>query len=170
MGNAVDTNALLKEWELPASSFPSKEGGKVKLQDGRCLGYMVYGKQLESVDEGENDKDNNKDNDNKGDSAVDEDQEAGNNKKEKHRHGKEKKSVEEEEESEKGDRGKEVRNIILFHGCPGSRFFFPAGDVPTLIKTNTRVVVLERPGFGLSDPQPNRSTSCHSLVFSSNTI
>jgi len=43
--------------------------------------------------------------------------------------------------------------ILLFPGLPGSRLFYP-GD-PEHCKS--RILVLERPGFGLSSPLPNRN-------------
>jgi pimeloyl-ACP methyl ester carboxylesterase len=42
--------------------------------------------------------------------------------------------------------------VVLFHGSPGSRLFCP-GDVPEGI----RLVTFDRPGYGASTPQPDRT-------------
>ena len=42
--------------------------------------------------------------------------------------------------------------VLLFHGTPGSRLDHDAFDRPTRI----RLIVPDRPGFGMSDPQPGR--------------
>ena len=45
--------------------------------------------------------------------------------------------------------------IFLFHGTPGSRVFGLEGE--PIVKTyNLRIIAPERPGYGLSSPQPNR--------------
>lgn len=47
--------------------------------------------------------------------------------------------------------------LLFFHGTPGTRFFFTASHAQLAHDHNIRVLVPERPGFGLSDPQPNRT-------------
>lgn len=46
--------------------------------------------------------------------------------------------------------------FFFFHGTPGSRFVLGESDL--LVKTpGIKVILPERPGYGLSDPQPNRT-------------
>lgn len=54
------------------------------------------------------------------------------------------------------DYGKpEAIPIFLFHGTPGSRIF-ELEDEPFIDQYGIRVIAPERPGYGLSDPQPHR--------------
>lgn len=46
--------------------------------------------------------------------------------------------------------------LILLHGTPGSRIWF-AEDDPLAQKLGIRLIATDRPGFGLSDQQPNRN-------------
>jgi len=52
------------------------------------------------------------------------------------------------------------KNVIFFHGDPGSRLFFPFGE--KCKEQGLRIWSLERPGFGESSPHPERD-------FNSNT-
>jgi pimeloyl-ACP methyl ester carboxylesterase len=45
--------------------------------------------------------------------------------------------------------------VLYFHGLPAGRFYSLGSDA--LESTGTRLLTLERPGFGLSDPQPERT-------------
>jgi pimeloyl-ACP methyl ester carboxylesterase len=45
--------------------------------------------------------------------------------------------------------------LLLFHGTPGSRLT-PLADLEASRKVGARVIVLERPGFGVSTQQPTR--------------
>ena len=45
--------------------------------------------------------------------------------------------------------------VFFFHGWPGSRLDF-AANTEAASATGTRVIALDRPGIGGSDPQPNR--------------
>lgn len=65
---------------------------------------------------------------------------------------KEKEDREEEDEEDAVDEGK-VRNVLYFHGNPGSRFFFLQEHAKIAKKALTRVIVVERPGYGLSSPK-----------------
>src|SRR3989338_9811190 len=48
------------------------------------------------------------------------------------------------------------RPVLFFHGAPGSRHIHAdMADVVTL--RGIRLIAVERPGYGLSDPQPGRS-------------
>ncbi len=47
------------------------------------------------------------------------------------------------------------RPIFFFHGIPGSRLFRPSDQLTA--KTGTRLICIDRPGYGLSTFQPNRS-------------
>lgn len=52
----------------------------------------------------------------------------------------------------------ECRHIILFfHGTPGTRFFFSDLHSMHAASHGVRVIVPERPGYGLSPPVPKRS-------------
>jgi pimeloyl-ACP methyl ester carboxylesterase len=46
--------------------------------------------------------------------------------------------------------------VLAFHGTPGSRVWWP-GEAET-IAAGARLIVLDRPGYGLSDPLPGRRT------------
>ena len=45
--------------------------------------------------------------------------------------------------------------VLEFHGLPGSRFYHL--DAAALAAAGVRLLTLERPGFGLSDPMPGRA-------------
>ncbi len=45
--------------------------------------------------------------------------------------------------------------IFAFHGTPGSRIWFEEDD-PVSLELNIRLITVDRPGFGLSIPQPKR--------------
>ncbi|MCW2812212.1 MAG: alpha/beta hydrolase [Friedmanniella sp.] len=51
-----------------------------------------------------------------------------------------------------GDRA--GRPIFLFHGAPGSRLFAP--DSMTTAEAGVRLITVDRPGYGRSDPRPGR--------------
>jgi pimeloyl-ACP methyl ester carboxylesterase len=44
--------------------------------------------------------------------------------------------------------------VFLFHGAPGSRFFTP--DPATATAAGVRLITVDRPGYGHSDPAPDR--------------
>ncbi|MEH7272419.1 alpha/beta fold hydrolase [Neobacillus vireti] len=46
--------------------------------------------------------------------------------------------------------------VMFFHGTPGSRLLF-LGDDKISKTLGIRLISLDRPGFGLSDPKPNRT-------------
>lgn len=46
--------------------------------------------------------------------------------------------------------------VFGLHGTPGSRIWFTEDD-PTLHQLNIRFITTDRPGYGLSDPYPNRT-------------
>ncbi len=46
--------------------------------------------------------------------------------------------------------------ILLFHGTPGSRLWFMEGD-PCAVELGVRLIALDRPGYGASDPKPDRT-------------
>ncbi|USB34086.1 alpha/beta hydrolase [Paenibacillus sp. YPG26] len=46
--------------------------------------------------------------------------------------------------------------VMFFHGTPGSRLLFPDDD-PISAHMGVRLISLDRPGFGLSDPKPGRT-------------
>ena len=48
------------------------------------------------------------------------------------------------------------RPLFFFHGTPGSRLVFSERDALAQID-GVRLVLPERPGYGVSDPQPNRT-------------
>lgn len=52
---------------------------------------------------------------------------------------------------------KAVLTILFFHGTPGTRFFFSSRHATYAASHNVRVIVPERPGFGLSTPDPTRT-------------
>lgn len=49
------------------------------------------------------------------------------------------------------------RTIVYFHGTPGTRFFFHESHAKEAERVNVRIIIPERPGFGLSTPQPDRT-------------
>lgn len=49
------------------------------------------------------------------------------------------------------------RVVLFFHGTPGSRFFMTGEMEEILVSNRVVMYILERPGFGLSSPQPSRS-------------
>lgn len=48
--------------------------------------------------------------------------------------------------------------LLYFHGTPGSRFGLRPGD-PLVARPDLRVLVVDRPGYGRSDPAPQRTLS-----------
>ncbi|SFB11900.1 MULTISPECIES: alpha/beta fold hydrolase [unclassified Bacillus (in: firmicutes)] len=46
--------------------------------------------------------------------------------------------------------------VMFFHGTPGSRLMF-LDDDETSMRVGIRLISLDRPGFGISDPKPNRT-------------
>lgn len=48
--------------------------------------------------------------------------------------------------------------VLFFHGAPGSRHIH-ADMAAVAARRGVRLIALERPGYGLSDPQPERSLS-----------
>lgn len=52
---------------------------------------------------------------------------------------------------------KAVHSILFFHGTPGTRFFFSSRHEAYAASHNVRVIVPERPGFGLSTPDATRT-------------
>jgi pimeloyl-ACP methyl ester carboxylesterase len=47
--------------------------------------------------------------------------------------------------------------LLVFHGAPSSRLFpLPEADAEGTRAAGVRVIVLERPGYGISSPQPRR--------------
>jgi pimeloyl-ACP methyl ester carboxylesterase len=48
------------------------------------------------------------------------------------------------------------RPVLLFHGLPGSRLQRPP-DIEEAAALNIRIIAIDRPGIGLSDPQPGRT-------------
>lgn len=49
------------------------------------------------------------------------------------------------------------RTILFMHGTPGTRFFFSRTHEAYLHARNARVILVERPGFGLSTPNSSRT-------------
>ena len=47
------------------------------------------------------------------------------------------------------------RPVVLVHGAPGSRLFCP--DQSATDAAHVRLITIDRPGYGRSDPQPDRS-------------
>ncbi|HKJ31060.1 MAG TPA: alpha/beta hydrolase, partial [Balneolales bacterium] len=47
--------------------------------------------------------------------------------------------------------------LFLFHGTPGSRVFKRFENASWIKKYGMRVITPERPGYGLSDPAPERT-------------
>lgn len=47
--------------------------------------------------------------------------------------------------------------VLFFHGSPGSRYELDAEMLAMAGKRGLRLIAPERPGYGLSDPQPGRS-------------
>ena len=47
------------------------------------------------------------------------------------------------------------RPVVLVHGAPGSRLFCP--DESATDAAHVRLITIDRPGYGRSDPQPDRS-------------
>ena len=157
MGNSVTAAERVRALDLSADGYPSTQGitcllrnpshpdskGKtLRLDDGRDLGYVVYGVKLpkQAEEEGKG----------KGKTKKKEKKE----KEEKTEDESEKKPKEEGDEDEEDvvDEGK-VRNVLYFHGNPGSRFFFLQEHAKIAKKALTRVIVVERPGYGLSSPK-----------------
>jgi pimeloyl-ACP methyl ester carboxylesterase len=54
-----------------------------------------------------------------------------------------------------------ARTIVFMHGTPGTRFFFHENHHKEALKAGVRVLVPERPGFGLSTFQAVRSMQSH---------
>ena len=48
----------------------------------------------------------------------------------------------------------EGRSVVLLHGSPGSRLFCPDEDATKA--AGVRLLTIDRPGYGRSDPQPDR--------------
>ncbi|TFB25012.1 alpha/beta hydrolase [Filobacillus milosensis] len=48
--------------------------------------------------------------------------------------------------------------ILLFHGTPNSRLMYQP-DSNDLEQLNAKLIILERPGYGISDPQPQQTVS-----------
>jgi hypothetical protein len=48
------------------------------------------------------------------------------------------------------------RTVFYCHGLPGSRIE-GAALVPMAVKLDTRIIAVDRPGYGLSSPQPGRT-------------
>jgi pimeloyl-ACP methyl ester carboxylesterase len=46
------------------------------------------------------------------------------------------------------------RPVVLFHGAPGSRLYGP--DANTTADAGVRLITMDRPGYGRSDPKPGR--------------
>lgn len=46
--------------------------------------------------------------------------------------------------------------LLFFHGTPGSRVFNRFENAPWIEKPGIRIITPERPGYGLSDPAPER--------------
>lgn len=55
--------------------------------------------------------------------------------------------------SEWGDLG--GKPLVLLHGMPGSRLMCP--DVDATTGAGVRLITIDRPGYGLSDPRPDRT-------------
>ena len=50
------------------------------------------------------------------------------------------------------------RAVLFFHGTPGSRLLSPDALMPgTSASAGVRLITVDRPGFGRSDPQPGRT-------------
>jgi len=47
--------------------------------------------------------------------------------------------------------------IFVFHGTPGSRFHLFSHLATKITQGNIRIIAPERPGYGLSDPKPDRT-------------
>jgi pimeloyl-ACP methyl ester carboxylesterase len=56
-----------------------------------------------------------------------------------------------------GDSDPAARTVVHCHGTPGGRLV----SYQTPAQSSVRHVALDRPGFGLSDPQPNRTVGDH---------
>ena len=52
--------------------------------------------------------------------------------------------------------------VLAFHGVPGARYMFRPTAVPAK-RLSMRIVAPDRPGYGLSEPQPGRQLA-RSLV------
>ena len=55
--------------------------------------------------------------------------------------------------SEWGDLG--GKPVVLLHGMPGSRLMCP--DIDATSAAGVRLITIDRPGYGLSDPRPDRT-------------
>jgi pimeloyl-ACP methyl ester carboxylesterase len=58
---------------------------------------------------------------------------------------------------------KEERTILFLHGTPGTRLSWHEDHSAICAEAGILVIIPERPGFGLSSPQPNRSLLSHAL-------
>lgn len=47
--------------------------------------------------------------------------------------------------------------VFYFHGFPGSRLDWKMFDGPAVAESGARVIAIDRPGYGLSDPSPGRT-------------
>lgn len=47
------------------------------------------------------------------------------------------------------------RPVVLLHGMPGSRLFCP--DAEATVRAGVRLITIDRPGYGLSTPNPGRT-------------
>ena len=52
------------------------------------------------------------------------------------------------------------RTVFYLHGLPGSRIE-AAAFVPMAMKLGARIIAVDRPGYGLSSPQPGRTILDH---------
>lgn len=161
-------------------------GRTIGLKDGRTLGYMIYGaggdEDSVQAEEREGEKKEAKDeSDEKGSTSgkPTEGDDSKRKKKEKKKKKKdEKKKDKEQSDEESTDTTEEDKestpsssnkredlppvpdgtmDVLFFHGNPGCRFFFTPTQAQACKAANLRVFVFERPGYGLSSPQPNRS-------------
>jgi len=56
-----------------------------------------------------------------------------------------------------GQPGAKTETILLLHNVMGSGLELPPGSEQLLTKLNIRIIIPERPGYGDSDPHPNRT-------------
>lgn len=54
-----------------------------------------------------------------------------------------------------------TRTLLFLHGTPGTRFFWHRRHSDDAVRAGVRVIVPERPGFGLSTPDRNRTILSH---------